>query len=563
MSSCIKRRKNPAISSDGLSSFPAFLQRIYAARGVQSTADLDRSLSGLLPFHTLMDIEKAASRLVAAIHNQERILIVGDFDADGATSTAVAVSALKAMGANQVDFLVPNRFTYGYGLTPEIVDVAKTKSPQLIVTVDNGIASLEGVARANQYGIDVVVTDHHLQGAQLPDAVAIVNPNRTADSFPSKSLAGVGVIFYVMLAVRAQLGLKVNLAEWLDLVALGTVADVVPLDKNNRILVYQGLQRIRAGVARPGIRALLQVAGRNPEKLVAMDLGFSIGPRLNAAGRLDDMSLGIHCLLENDFEKALALAHELDRLNIERRAIENDMKQQAFDVVDQLQLQKQLPIGICLFDSDWHQGVIGLVASRVKDKCHRPTIAFAKGEGGIIKGSARSIEGVHIRDVLDEIATQHPQLLSKFGGHAMAAGLSIKESDFAAFSAVFEKTIARQLSTDQLHRIIESDGELSHDDFTLENAELIKQSGPWGQHFPEPLFDGEFTIVSQRLVGGNHLKLVLQPKNSNRLLDAIAFQVDTNRWPNYQMSQVSVAYRLDVNEYKGRAGLQLIVEHIT
>lgn len=562
MSSCIKRRKNLAASLEGLSSFPAFLQRIYAARGVQSTADLDRSLSGLLPFHTLVDIEKAAGRLVAAIRNQERILVVGDFDADGATSTAVAVSALSAMGANHVDFLVPNRFTFGYGLTPEIVDVAKTKSPQLIVTVDNGIASLDGVARANQYGIDVVVTDHHLQGAQLPDAVAIVNPNRTADPFPSKSLAGVGVIFYVMLAVRAQLGSKVNLAEWLDLVALGTVADVVPLDKNNRILVHQGLQRIRAGVARPGIRALLQVAGRNPEKLVAMDLGFSIGPRLNAAGRLDDMSLGIHCLLETDFEKALTLAHELDRLNIERRAIENEMKQQAFEAVDQLQLQKQLPMGICLFDSEWHQGVIGLVASRVKDKCHRPTIAFAKAEGGILKGSARSIEGVHIRDVLDEIATRHPQLLSKFGGHAMAAGLSIKESDFDAFSAVFEKTIARQLSSDQLHRIIESDGELSHDDFTLENAELIKQSGPWGQHFPEPVFDGEFTIVSQRLVGGHHLKLVLQPKNSNRMLDAIAFQVDTNRWPNYQMSQVSIAYRLDLNEYKGHTSLQLMVEHI-
>ncbi|HLB57059.1 MAG TPA: single-stranded-DNA-specific exonuclease RecJ [Coxiellaceae bacterium] len=569
----ISRRKINDHAINTLSTLPSLLQRIYAARDVQSIADIDRSLSALLPFSDLTDIEKSAIRLISAITKQENILIIGDFDADGATSTAVAVSALKSFGAKNVDFLVPNRFTFGYGLTPEIVDLAKKiKNPHLIITVDNGIASIEGVARANEYNIDVVVTDHHLQGTTLPDAVAIVNPNRKDDNFKSKALAGVGVIFYVMLAVRAQLEAenyfaknniaKPNMAEFLDLVALGTVADVVPLDKNNRILVHQGLQRIRAGLSRAGIRALLQIAGRNAEKLAAIDLGFLIGPRLNAAGRLDDMSLGIHCLLENDFDRALILARQLDQLNIERRAIENEMKEQAFHAVDKLNLEKQLPIGICLYDETWHQGVIGLVASRVKDKLNRPTIAFAKADDIIIKGSARSVKGVHIRDVLDEIATQHPQLLSKFGGHAMAAGLSIQLKDFAAFSAVFEKTVSRYLSKDQLHRVIESDGELSHDDFTLENAELIKDAGPWGQQFPEPLFDGEFEIISQRLVGTNHLKLVLQPKNSARKVDAIAFQVDTNLWPNHRVTSAKIAYRLERNEFRGVAALQLIVEEI-
>ncbi len=555
-----------------LSSLPPLLQRIYAAREVKSLSDIDRSLSALLPFRDLLDIEKAVTRLIDAIVKQENILIIGDFDADGATSTALAVSALRTFGAKNVDFLVPNRFTFGYGLTPEIVDVAKTKNPHVIITVDNGVASLEGVARANKYGIDVVVTDHHLQGKELPKAFAIVNPNRKEDLFKSKSLAGVGVIFYVMLAVRAELELrnyfvekniaKPNMAELLDLVALGTVADVVPLDKNNRILVHQGLQRIRSGVARPGIRALLQISGRHPEKLAAMDLGFTIGPRLNAAGRLDDMSLGIHCLLENDFEKALTLARDLDQLNIERRAIESEMKQQAFDIVDQMDLQKKLSMGICLFDESWHQGVIGLVASRVKDKLNRPVIAFARASDEILKGSARSVNGVHIRDVLDSVATRYPALLSKFGGHAMAAGLSIKYADFAAFSAVFTETVSNYLQEDQLHRVIESDGELHPDDFTLENAGIIKEAGPWGQHFSEPLFDGEFEIISQRLVGGHHLKLVLQPQNGKFPVDAIAFQVDINQWPNHRVTKATMAYRLDANEYRGRSSLQLVVEEI-
>lgn len=573
MQNRIIRRQYTETHLEKLSELPLLLQRIYAARDVKSLNDIDRSLSALLPYADLLDIEKAAKRLVDAINNQERMLIIGDFDADGATSTAVAVSALRAFGAKNVDFLVPNRFTFGYGLTPEIVTLAKTKSPDLIITVDNGIASIEGVARANELNIDVVVTDHHLQGTQLPDAFAIVNPNRKDDLFKSKSLAGVGVIFYVMLAVRSQLELnnyftenniaKPNMAEFLDLVALGTVADVVPLDKNNRILVHQGLSRIRAGLARPGIRALLQIAGREASKLAAMDLGFSIGPRLNAAGRLDDMALGINCLLENNFDEALERARVLDQLNIERRAIENEMKTQAFDIVDHMDLQKKLPMGICLYDEKWHQGVVGLVASRVKDKLNRPTIAFAKADEKTIKGSARSVNGVHIRDVLDSIATQHPQILSKFGGHAMAAGLSIKLQDFAEFSAVFAETVSQQLRQDQLCRVIESDGELSPDDFTLENAGMIRDAGPWGQHFPEPVFDGEFEIISQRLVGTNHLKLVLKAKNAIHPVDAIAFQVDINKWPNHRATHATIVYRLDVNEYRGRSSLQLMVEEIT
>lgn len=569
----IVRRKISEAQIQSLSGLPSILQRVYAARNVRSLDDIDNSLRALLPYHDLLQIDLASARLAAAVMSQERILIIGDFDADGATSTALAVSALRAMGAMHVDFLVPNRFTFGYGLTTEIVDVAKTKSPHIIVTVDNGISSVDGVARANEYGIDVVVTDHHLQGVVLPKACAIVNPNQKNDVFKSKSLAGVGVIFYVMLALRAELTarnyfnqnniIKPNLAEWLDLVALGTVADVVPLDKNNRILVYQGLARIRAGVARAGIRALLHIARRSAEKLNAMDLGFSIGPRLNAAGRLDDMSLGIHCLLEKDFEKALALAATLNKLNIERRAIESDMKQQAFELVEQLDLQKKLPIGICLYDETWHQGVIGLVASRVKDKLHRPVIAFAKSDDVTVKGSARSVTGLHIRDVLDEIATQYPHVLSKFGGHAMAAGLTIRLQDLATFSEIFEKTVARYLSEAQCHHIIETDGELSHADFTLENAELIQSAGPWGQHFPEPLFEGEFEIISQHLVGNHHLKMQLKPRDGKYPVEAIAFRVDTTQWPNHRAMQAKIAYRLATNQYAGCTSLQLIVEDIT
>lgn len=568
----IIRRSVNSTASLTLSSLPLFLQQIYASRNIQSLEDINRSLNALLPFSDLLDIDNAVNRIITAVQKNEKILIVGDFDADGATSTAVAITALRAMGAKQVDFLVPNRFTFGYGLTPEIVAVAKERSPDLIITVDNGIASIEGVDYANQLGIDVVVTDHHLQGNELPKAIAIVNPNRKNDPFQSKALAGVGVIFYVMLALRAKLEKqnyfaqkniqKPNMAEFLDLVALGTVADVVPLDKNNRILVHQGLQRIRAGLSRPGIRALLQISRREPSKLKAMDLGFSIGPRLNAAGRLDDMSLGIHCLIENNFEKALESARLLDQLNIERRAIETEMKHQAFDIVDQMDLNHRLPMGLCLYDETWHQGVVGLVASRVKDKLNRPAIAFAKADAHTLKGSARSVTGVHIRDVLDEIATTSPSLLSKFGGHAMAAGLSIKSIDFSAFADVFAKTVSKYLTKDQLMKLIETDGELQSTDFTLENAQLLQEAGPWGQAFPEPLFDGEFEIISQHLVGGQHLKMMVKPLEGVHPVNAIAFQVDVNKWPNHHCSRARMAYRLDANEYLGNRTLQMVVEEI-
>lgn len=562
MQTSIARRKYDHQAVNDLSELPPLLQRIYAARQITSKEDLERSLKSLLPYHDLLDIDKAAARLAKAIQLNQRILVIGDFDADGATSTAVAVSGMRLLGATQVDFLVPNRFTFGYGLTPEIVAVAKTYSPDVIVTVDNGIASIEGVSAANALGIDVVVTDHHLQGERLPNAFAIVNPNRKDDPFPSKNLAGVGVIFYVMLALRAQLNLSVNMAQLLDFVALGTVADVVPLDKNNRILVYQGLQRIRAGVGCFGIAALLQIAGKDFSRLIASDLGFSVGPRLNAAGRLDDMSLGIQCLLAQDMETALKLATQLDQLNHERRAIENEMKQQAFDAIDRLHFEKTLPMGVCLYDENWHQGVVGLVASRVKDKINRPVIAFAKADEHTMKGSARSVPGLHIRDALDRVATQHPQLLSKFGGHAMAAGLSIRHDDFAAFQSAFSEVVALELPENALNRVIETDGELSGLDLTIPQALLLQEAGPWGQHFPEPIFDNEFEIISQRLLGGAHLKLQVLHPECAQPIDAIAFQVDVEQWPNHRCTRVRLVYRLDINVYRGRSILQLMVDEI-
>jgi single-stranded-DNA-specific exonuclease len=555
-----------------LGDFHPILQRVFAARGIQSADGVARDLKDLLPYHTLKDIDKAAARVADAVEKQQKILIVGDFDADGATSTAIAVSALRDMGAENVGFIVPNRFEYGYGLTPEIVDVAKRKKPQLIITVDNGISSIDGVSHANQLGIDVVVTDHHLSGAQLPDAHAIVNPNQPGDEFESKCIAGVGVIFYVLLALRATLkdrgwfekqNIKSpNMANYLDLVALGTVADVVQLDKNNRVLVHQGMRRIRAGHTRPGVMALLQIARRNAPNLVATDLGYAIGPRLNAAGRLDDMSLGIECLLSTDFKAAMQIATQLDQLNHERRALEMQMRDEAFEYVDELNLTNNLPMGICLYNEHWHQGIVGLVASRVKEKVHLPTIAFAQENDMSIKGSARSIKGLHIRDALDAIATQYPHLISKFGGHAMAAGLSIRREHFEEFSEAFAKYVAKKLGKDDLERRVESDGDLQTEDFTLETAQLLRDAGPWGQGFPEPTFDGCFTITEQRLVGEKHLKLTLQLPDCQFFLDAIAFNVDLTMWPNQQCKDIYVAYRLDVNEYRGRRKLQIIVEHL-
>jgi len=568
----IKRR--PAITEFNGANVPPLLARIYSARGVVDERELTLTLNELLK-PTMKGMPEAASLLADAVVADARILIVGDFDADGATSSALAVLALKAMGAHQVDFLVPNRFEYGYGLTPEIVAVAAEREPDLIVTVDNGISSVEGVAAAQALGIAVLVTDHHLPGSQLPEAEAIVNPCQPGCEFPSKNLAGVGVIFYVLNALRRELsqigwfaesGIKEpNMAQYLDLVALGTVADVVPLDHNNRILVEQGLQRIRAGVARPGIMALLEVAGRAPERLVAADLGFAIGPRLNAAGRLDDMSVGIQCLLSDDLFTARERAVELDDFNRDRKAIESGMQREALQMLDQLDVKAdgELPWGLCLYDGRWHQGVIGILASRIKDRHHRPVIVFADAEDGSIKGSARSIPGLHIRDALDAVASRHPTLLHKFGGHAMAAGMSLAKDDFAAFASAFDSEVRRQLKDDDLQAVILSDGALSQAEFNLPLAHQLRSAGPWGQHFPEPLFDGEFKLVQQRIVGEKHLKLVLaQTQNEQAVIDAIAFNVNLDIWPSPSTSRVRAAFKLDVNEYRGRQSLQLLLDYI-
>ena len=548
------------------------LQRVFAARHIRSESELSHNLKDLLPFHDLKGVDSAVSVLQQALTEQQHILIVGDFDCDGATSTALAVRALRSMGAQQVDYLVPNRFEYGYGLTPEIVEVAKIQSPDVIVTVDNGIASLDGVARAKEAGLKVVITDHHLAGDELPEADAIVNPNQPGCEFASKNAAGVGVIFYVMLALRTALReagwfesksiAEPNLAELLDLVALGTVADVVPLDHNNRILVEQGLRRMRAGKCCAGIAALLKVAGRDLEYLVSSDLGFAAGPRLNAAGRLDDMSLGIECLLTNDMNAALDIASELDDLNRHRKEIEADMKAQALVSLKALDLSEEaVDVGLCLYNKDWHQGVIGILASRVKELFHRPVIAFADAGDDDVKGSARSIPGFHIRDALDVVAKRHPDILQKFGGHAMAAGLSLKKQHFSAFAEAFNQVATEQLSADALQAELQTDGRLSANECSIELAYLLNQAAPWGQGFTQPVFEGEFAIAHQRLVGEKHLKLQLADEKTGQSFDAIAFFIDLEVWPN-EAKRVKLVYRLDINRFRGDESLQLMVEYL-
>ena len=568
-----KRVVQRPLSPDLLTQFPSqhpLLSRLYISRGVKSESELELSLSELLSFQDLKGIGAAINLLQQALLLQQRILIIGDFDADGATSSALAMKALAGFGARNVGYLVPNRFQFGYGLTPEIVEVAKQKQPDLIVTVDNGISSLEGVAAAKSAGIKVLITDHHLAGSQLPDADAIVNPNQPGCGFAGKNTAGVGVIFYVMIALRAQLRTlnwfeqqllpEPNLADYLDLVALGTVADVVPLDRNNRILVKQGLQRIRGGKSVAGIRALLEVSGREARTLVASDLGFALGPRLNAAGRLEDMSLGIECLLCDDETLAFAMARELDELNQTRKEIESEMKQQALDSLSEVDIEAEL-VGVCLYNPDWHQGVIGILASRIKDRYHRPTVVFADAGDGEIKGSARSIAGFHIRDALDLLASRYPQLLEKFGGHAMAAGLSIKKTDFQVFAAAFDQVARELLNAEDLAQTVFSDGVLVSEHRSLEIAQLVRDAGPWGQHFPEPQFEGEFNIVQQRLVGERHLKLKLRVDDEQQVLDAIAFFVDLEKWPTLA-TRLRMVYRMDVNEFRGQRSLQFVVEYM-
>jgi single-stranded-DNA-specific exonuclease len=575
----LRRRAASAGAALAAAGLHPVLARAYAARGVDDPAALDLSLARLLPPEGLHQADRAAARLAEALAAGERILFVGDFDADGATSCAVGVRALRAFGAQSVAYLVPNRFEYGYGLSPEIVALAAGRRPQLLVTVDNGIASIDGVAAARAAGMDVIVTDHHLPGERLPDAHVIVNPNQDGCGFPSKHLAGVGVIFYVMLALRRQLreadwfrraGIpEPRLVELLDLVALGTVADVVPLDRNNRILVQGGLQRIRAGQASPGVAALLAVADRDPRRIVAADLGFAVGPRLNAAGRLDDMTVGIECLLSDDPRHARALAARLDQFNRDRRLIERDMQDEALAALAAREQELELaepPLALALYEPGWHQGVIGILASRIKDRLHRPVIAFADADAdsGMLKGSARSIPGIHIRDVLANLDSRHPGLIGRFGGHAMAAGLSLARSQLDAFAAALVEEVGRHARASELEAVIESDGELAPGELELSLARTLREAGPWGQHFPEPVFDGRFAVREQRIVGERHLKLRLVPLAAPgaRPLEAIAFNVEPGAWPNAAVRELEIAYRLDVNAWRGEERLQLVVEHL-
>ncbi|MHB1333738.1 MAG: single-stranded-DNA-specific exonuclease RecJ [Sulfuriferula sp.] len=533
------------------------LARIYAARQITRREQLETRLSGLLPFDTLKNIHAAAQRLADAFARKERILVVADYDADGATACAVALRGLALLGGS-ADFLVPNRFEYGYGLTPEIVRLAAGRHPDLIVTVDNGIASVAGVAEAKRLGIEVLVTDHHLPGDELPEAL-IVNPNQPSCAFPSKNLAGVGVMFYVLLALRAELRARgvftaetlPNLAQLLDIVALGTVADVVRLDDNNRILVEQGLRRMRAGRSCAGIRALFQAAGRDPARASAFDLGFMVGPRLNAAGRLEDMSLGIACLLTDDDTAALTIAQRLHALNAERRTIEADMQETALASLDRIETTDSY--SLALFDPDWHQGVIGILASRLKDKYHRPAICFARGNDGEIKGSGRSIGALHLRDALDIVSKRSPDLILKFGGHAAAAGLSIRETDFARFATLFEQTVQGLLSPGDLSKVIETDGELPLPTLNLELAQAL-DGQVWGQGFPAPSFSGVFRVAQQRVVGEKHLKLRLEM--SGQLFESILFFRDQPL-----PERIQAVYRPETNTYNGVTSLQLKLEH--
>lgn len=549
------------------------LSRILAARGVASAAQLDYSLAKLLPPSGLSFINDAASLLAEAVTADANIVIVGDFDADGATSCALAVKCLRGFGLSEVSYLVPNRFEFGYGLSPEIVGVAAGRQPDIIITVDNGISSIEGVYAAQALGISVLITDHHLPGEELPTADVIVNPNLPNDKFASKNLAGVGVIFYVMLALRAELrrinwfqerGIaEPNMSQFLDIVALGTVADVVPLDSNNRILVQQGLQRIRAGQACAGINALLTVAKRLPERIAAADLGFAVGPRLNAAGRLDDMSVGIECLLADDANHAMQLALQLDSLNRERREVESSMQQDALLVVDKLNLDSDDPPAIyALHDETWHQGIVGLVASRIKERTNRPVVALAPADqDNEWKGSARSVEGVHIRDLLVRVDSLYPGLMSKFGGHAMAAGMSIPAAKLQEFIAALSKVAADVTAGKEWSQVLWTDGELQAQEFSLELAEQLRTSSPWGQGFPEPLFDGRFSVLEARTVGETHAKLKLQPLDSPQHIDAICFGY-LDQHTELPSGEIRAAYKLDANEWQGRVSLQLMVQHI-
>ncbi|AZK49700.1 single-stranded-DNA-specific exonuclease RecJ [Salmonella enterica subsp. enterica serovar Derby] len=567
------RRREADETAELPADLPPLLRRLYASRGVRSARELERSVKGMLPWQQLSGIDNAVEILYNAFREGTRIIVVGDFDADGATSTALSVLGMRALGCDNISYLVPNRFEDGYGLSPEVVDQAKARGAPLIVTVDNGISSHAGVAHAKTLGIPVIVTDHHLPGDTLPEAEAIINPNLRDCEFPSKSLAGVGVAFYLMLALRTFLRDKgwfderniapPNLAELLDLVALGTVADVVPLDANNRILTWQGLSRIRAGKCRPGIKALLEISNRDPQQLAASDLGFALGPRLNAAGRLDDMSVGVALLLCDNLGEARVLASELDALNQTRKEIEQGMQAEALILCEKLERSSEtLPGGLAMYHPEWHQGVVGILASRIKERFHRPVIAFAPAGDGTLKGSGRSIQGLHMRDALERLDTLYPDLMIKFGGHAMAAGLSLEEHKFEQFQQRFGELVTEWLDPALLQGEVISDGPLSAAEMSMEVAQLLRDAGPWGQMFPEPLFDGRFRLLQQRLVGERHLKVMVEPVGGGPLLDGIAFNIDTTCWPDNGVREVELAYKLDINEFRGNRSLQIIIDDI-
>ena len=572
-------RRNVEISEElENSELHPVLKKVYANRGITELKQVSYNLADLIDYKLLKDIDVASDIVSDAVIQHKRIVVVGDFDADGATSCAVMIRSLKAFGLHDVDYLVPNRFDFGYGLSPQIVDVAAALNsqakPDLIITVDNGISSIAGVERATELDIPVVITDHHLAGDNLPDAAAIVNPNQEDCAFPEKTIAGVGVAFYLMLAVRASLREKgwfdtdrsePNMAKYLDLVALGTVADVVPLDANNRILVESGLQRIRKNKACSGINALLTIAGKSIEKCSSQDFGFVIGPRLNAAGRLDDMSVGIECLLSDDYSQSLQYATVLNQMNMQRRQIEGEMLEQALVLLEQqlmlLDDNNDVPDALALYDDQWHQGVVGLLASRIKEKIHRPVIAFADAGNGELKGSGRSIPGLHMRDVLDLVSKQHDNLIDKFGGHAMAAGLTIKKANFEQFKKVFEQQVGLLLRPEDLNNTNETDGSIDAKFLTIEVCEQLKYASPWGQLFPEPIFDDVFKVLSWKIVGEKHLKLELVKKDTGECYAAIAFNKTDVDLPAGD-DNIRIVYRLDVNEFRGNRNLQLIVQHI-
>jgi len=566
----VRRREPGAVTLAGL---PDWLSRIYAGRQISGDQELDYRLQRLARPEGLTGLDAALDILEEALLADARIVLVGDFDADGATSCALGVGALRQMGATQVDYLVPNRFDFGYGLSPEIVGVAAhTLEPDVIITVDNGIGSHAGVLAAQELGITTIVTDHHLPGATLPQADAIVNPNLQGDTFASKSLAGVGVIFYLMMALRSRLRgagwfeqvdiNEPNLAEYLDLVAVGTVADMVTLDRNNRILVAQGLARIRGGRTRPGIQALLEVAGRDPTHLSSRDLGFAVAPRLNAAGRLEDMTVGIECLLTGEMARARELAGQLDEINRKRREMQSEMVQQAEAAVAEMSLQT-VPRGITLYDESWHQGLVGLIAGRVTERTRRPAIAFAPAGEAELKGSARSVNGIHVRDVLAAIDLDHEHIMDRFGGHAMAAGLSIRPENLEAFRNLFDEYVAR-LGGDVLeeHRVVYTDGALAESEITVANARLLQEHGPWGQGFPEPLFDDTFEVLERRPVGDGFIRYKLRLPGGSKVIPGICFNPPEEESAAEPPREIHVVFRLAVNEYGGTESAQLIIEHV-